>query len=381
LDELISNEDLRSLVEHRAMPCISIYMTTERMGQETRQNPIRLKNLVNKAQSQLNKLGFGGQEVDSLLKPAVDLIDHQIFWQHQHHGLVLFLSEAINRIWQFPLNFEELVVVGRRFHLKPILPLLVGNGSYYLLSLDLKQSTLYRGSRYFLDVVEVPGMPAGMEDALRFDDPEKSLQFRTTSRTEGGKDAMFHGHGDEYDKKDNILRYFQQVDRAVRDWMGGQSAPLLLAGVDYLLPLYEKANSYPNLIPEGLDTDVKFLKEPELRERAWNRLESLFQKDEDDARDSYHIACDEGRSSHDLMEIVPAAYFGRVQTLFVDLDEQCWGTFDSQSSEVVLTDDAEGSQDLLDYAAVHTLDKGGKVFAVKSDQVPDGGSIAAIFRY
>jgi hypothetical protein len=70
-----------------------------------------------------------------------------------------------------------------------------------------------------------------------------------------------------------------------------------------------------------------------------------------------------------------------VQTLFVDLGEQCWGTFDPESSEVVLTDDAEGSQDLLDYAAVHTLDKGGKVFAVKSSQVPDGGSIAAVFRY
>lgn len=38
-------------------------------------------------------------------------------------------------------------------------------------------------------------------------------------------------------------------------------------------------------------------------------------------------------------------------------------------------------EDMLDFAAIHTLLNGGKVYAVKPDQVPNGAPAAAIFRY
>jgi len=40
-----------------------------------------------------------------------------------------------------------------------------------------------------------------------------------------------------------------------------------------------------------------------------------------------------------------------------------------------------GDEDLLDLAAVQTLLNGGTVYAVELEKVPDGASLAAVFRY
>jgi len=40
-----------------------------------------------------------------------------------------------------------------------------------------------------------------------------------------------------------------------------------------------------------------------------------------------------------------------------------------------------GEDDLIDFAAVHTLMNDGQVYAVEADAVPGGGSVAAVFRY
>jgi hypothetical protein len=58
------------------------------------------------------------------------------------------------------------------------------------------------------------------------------------------------------------------------------------------------------------------------------------------------------------------------------------GAFDPDADTVAIHDQAEpGDLDLLDLAAAETLLKGGAVYAVEPDQVPDQAALAAIFRY
>jgi hypothetical protein len=89
-----------------------------------------------------------------------------------------------------------------------------------------------------------------------------------------------------------------------------------------------------------------------------------------------------GRTSHNLQEIVPAAYHGRVEHLFVATDRQEWGIYDSEQDELqYLSQSQPGAEDLLDAAAIQTMMNGGTVFTMEPAAVPDGSLAAAVFRY
>jgi hypothetical protein len=68
--------------------------------------------------------------------------------------------------------------------------------------------------------------------------------------------------------------------------------------------------------------------------------------------------------------------------LFAALSRQRWGTFNPDANEVDLHKEARpGDEDLLDFAAIHTVMGGGTVFAVKADEMPDSATLAAVLRY
>ena len=87
-------------------------------------------------------------------------------------------------------------------------------------------------------------------------------------------------------------------------------------------------------------------------------------------------------ASADLKTVVKAANFGRVETLFVPLGVQRWGHYDTQQNKMILEENPNpGNEDLLDFAATHTLFNSGKVYAVQPENLPGDGELAAIMRY
>lgn len=68
--------------------------------------------------------------------------------------------------------------------------------------------------------------------------------------------------------------------------------------------------------------------------------------------------------------------------LFVGVGVQVWGRFDPDKDRVDVHESPEpGDQDLLDLSAIQTLIKGGAVFALTPQEVPDQAPLAAILRY
>ena len=65
----------------------------------------------------------------------------------------------------------------------------------------------------------------------------------------GDGSVTFHGAGSgSASAKDDLLRYFRLVEDGLTEFLKGDRVPLVLAGVEYLLPIYKEANTYPNLI-------------------------------------------------------------------------------------------------------------------------------------
>lgn len=89
-----------------------------------------------------------------------------------------------------------------------------------------------------------------------------------------------------------------------------------------------------------------------------------------------------GKASNDLKEIIPAAYYQRIDSLIVAANREQWGLFDPSSDTVFLHQEEEtGDDDLLDFAAAYTLLNGGTVYTIGSEQIPFSTPVAAIFRY
>jgi hypothetical protein len=194
---------------------------------------------------------------------------------------------------------------------------------------------------------------------------------------------MFHGQGGGTDdEKDWLSQYFLQIDRNLQKVLSHDQAPLVLAGVDFLFPIYRGINSYNYLMDKGVEGNPEILKPEELQQHAWEVVEPYFANAQQDEVEKFNREFGTGHASNNVEEIVRATANGRVDSLFVTIGKQVWGFYNPRSEEVHVHEKVEaGDDDLLDVAAIQTILHGGTVFAVKEDEIPGGSMIAANFRY
>jgi hypothetical protein len=174
------------------------------------------------------------------------------------------------------------------------------------------------------------------------------------------------------------------VDKGLRDVLRGEQAPLVVAGVGYYLPLYTEANTYPYLVGEPLEGNWDEASDEDVHRKAWRIVEPQFEKRRTRDVNRYLNLLGSDRATNNLNRGLEAACFGRVDTLFVAVGVQHWGTCDRETGALVVHDrERPGDIDLLNEAAILTLLRGGSVYAVRPDQMPenDGASLNAILRW
>ncbi len=378
---LLSRKELQSLLTSQKSPCVSIYLPTHEAGREIRQDPIRLKNQLARAEKLLGQAGMGTTEGQQLLKPAADLLENRDFWQHQDSGLALFITSEQLRYYRVPLELETMTVVGDQFQVKPLLPLVTDDGQFYVLAASQNKVALYHATRHSVQAVDLGDTPLSEAVALRYDDPEESLQGHSSNR--GGGQTTFHGQGGGKDSENSdILRFFHLVSDGVEDVLAGQSVPLVFMGVDFLFPIYKEANKYPHLMDEAIAFQPDQLSPKEIRDRALKAVEPQFTASRKAVVEQYGSLKNNNQATAELETILPAAHDGQVDTLLIAADAQQWGSFDAKARKATLHDEKTiKSQDLLNMAAVLSLFTDAKVYVVNRDEVPEKADAAATLRY
>ena len=235
--DTVTKDDLKALSQVSEGPAVSLYLPTHRAGADVRENHIRFKNRVQEAARLLEAQELDPKAVDALLEPAQALVEDSEFWQQQADGLAMFLRSGESRHYRVPIELGELTVVAERYHLKPLMPLLSGDGRFYVLAASINRARLFGATRSGVSEVELPeGTPLSMDYATRFDDPEKSPQQHSTGGGgqgggRQGADASgttYHGTGaGDDDKSERILRYLKMLENGVTDVLDEGSAPLL----------------------------------------------------------------------------------------------------------------------------------------------------------
>ncbi len=377
----LSKDDLKMLIQKRDNLCLSLFMPTFRAGAEIQQNQIRLRNLLKEAEEKLTTNGLRPQDAKTLLEPIQCLLGNVLFWRKQSDGLAIFLSPGLFHYYLLPIDFMELVVVSDHFHIKPLLPLLSSDTRFFVLALSQGEVKLLEGTRSNLKEIDLETLPRNLVEALQYDEMERQIRFHTGISGSGTRGIMISGHGADIDAKGGILKFFRKINRGLHDFLKEERIPLILAGVDYLFPIYREINTYPYLIPDGISGNPKGIPAEQLHKQAWDIIKLHLQKSEDNAIAQYKQSLGTGLTSTDAKEIIQAAYHGRVGYLFVTAGLQIWGKVEQDAQQVCLSETQAANDDLVDLAAIQTFLNGGEVFALPQEKMPGKAALAAVFRY
>ncbi|MGE5439108.1 MAG: hypothetical protein ACM3UR_04570, partial [Bacteroidota bacterium] len=246
-------DELKMLTQERKWPCVSIYIPTSRRGTEVIQASIRLKNQLRDIDRQLKEKDVNPLLINEILTPAQDVVDDEFFWNHQEDSLAIFLAKGESHMYRLAINIDEQSNISNRFFIKPLIPALSQINAFYIMFLDRKNLKLFRANPFGYEEVDLKNVVTNMDDALQLDESEQR-EFRGA---EGGahRASLYVGPGygtDDAKKEKDIRRFFQRADKGIFNTVKGENLPMVLSGVEYLLPIFKSASSYPNIAEEGV---------------------------------------------------------------------------------------------------------------------------------
>lgn len=361
---------------------ITIYMPTSKVGREE-ENRIAFKNQVHAIRRELESRGtLRATELDELLQPATRLTEEVAFWQQQQQGLAMFLSTDRFEYLKLGQKVKPSFSVGHRFRLGQLIGTLSTNSmEFYLLALSRGAVKLFFATQDEMEEIDITGIiPKDMDDALLLDDPNANLQ--RAGGPEGSGKGVYFGHGAGKDAESGHLKaYFDVVDRGVQTLLKNDTRPLLLAGVEALIPVYKEANGYNYLIEScyvGGNVEEDGINE--LHAKAKAIIGERFEEHRTEDHNNFGLNFARGEAAEELGRIVPAAVNGRVEVLWVVEGASQRGHYTQENNGVELDDNA--NTDLFDLAITSTHEAGGRVYVVPAEKMPrDGAKICATFRY
>jgi hypothetical protein len=374
----INASELKNLLALPGKPCVSLYQPTHPGGGE--KDPIQFKNLVAETEKNLVAAGLTEDAVKKMLRPVRRLLEDKEFWKNTREGLALFLTPMELRWYRLRKPFGPHLAIGPRFFVKPLLSMLGPVNRFYVLALNQKRIRLWEGDAGGLREIELKAMPTSLAEALRFHDRDEPLMFHGPRTSVGSWGAVFSGQGVGIDTvKDDLRLYFQKIDRGLHEYLP-EKAPLVLAGVDYLWPIYRKANRHPHLMAAGIPGNSELWSAKDLHEKAWAIVRETFERPLHHVRNQYAALAGTGRTCHDPAEAVRAACEGRLEALMVAVDREAWGKWNPDGSDIAVhPQPANGDEELLNLAAIKAAAHGARVFALPTRDMPDASPIAGIY--
>ena len=378
---MITRENILNLAQQEHDVCVSIYLPTHVKGEEVQQDPIRLKNLLTEAKEQLKEHEVAEQKIEKLLSETQDLLDKPLFWQHNDKGLALFISEDDFAYYRIPHSFKERVMVNDHFLITPLVPMISLEGTFCILALSQKKMRLLKCTRADVEEIELEEAPDSLEEFLKYDVNEKNLQHHAGQGANA--QAIFHGQGGSRDTNtQEVINYLKTVENEVTSVLRKRNDPLILAGVNEAIAEYRKVNSYSRLLDQAVTGNPDPKSNDEIKDEGWEVIKSYFLKDMYNDIKRFGDLSGSEKQSDNLTKIVEAAYYGKVESLFVPVGEHSWGWFDMERDTVHHSAEPKnGEHDLINMAAIKTLTQSGNVYALDKEDMPNGSSIAAIFRY
>jgi len=375
---MVSDKTVEEILEKNGNPLISITIPTHQMGEEIKQDPIRFKNLLADVNDELTDRGMKQADIDDMLKPAKDLLEKPMFWSHQEKGLVVYLANDYFNYFKLPYSVKEKSYINTHFLITPILPMVSLDGTFNVLAISRKNARLLRCTRNEATDITPDDVSTDIDDYLEVVQ-EKQLQFHTGA---DGNKAMYFGHGSgDEDNRGVIEAYFRQLEKAMTAELKRDNNPFVLVGLEDNLAFYKSINGYKRTVDQAIDTNPDDLKDHDLMEKGWEKIQGYFLKDMYNSLEQFSERKD-SKVSNNLSEVIESTVMGKSKTIFITKGDDRWGHYDEDAHEVHLTDEpSNGDVDLLNWLAVKGLEMGSSVYILPREEMPMKSTVAAEFRF
>ena len=387
---MFTRDDLVALAAVDVSLAVSVFLPTHVRGAEIRQGPIRLKNLLAEARDLLASHGVTPPEADRLLAPGWSLVEDYPFWQHQDQGLVVFLSDRGLQRFLVPLPVDDQVVVGPRFHIKPLLPLLSSGVEFWLLSLTAGQVRLLRGSRFTLAQDDTVELPVSLADVTAEPDYENPVQAspvaRPNTRSINISNAQVYGASPTEWRKNQLVEFARRVAAALDSAAARNQLPVVVVADVELSGHFQQASTLGSRLVGVVETNPAALDDTQLHETAYAVLEPQLMRAHADLIERFTAlqGQDDPRAVTGAKAVATAAHNGRINTLLLRLAATVRGRYDPATDIVHVQPDAADSPDgtdLVEEAALLTLATGGDVHLLEPPDLPEVEHVAAVLRY
>ncbi len=124
------------------------------------------------------------------------------------------------------------------------------------------------------------------------------------------------------------------------------------------------------------------LTDAELAANVRTILDAVYAVELADLTELFDVRSSQGRAATDVSDVARLATMGAVDTVLVDFEAELPGSIDELTGAVTFADKASAeSYGVIDEIARRVHLAGGRVLAVRSDDIPQHGSVAAILRY
>ena len=366
--DIPTTADLKALASHRGDICVSIYLPTTPVSQETRGDRIELKNLAKQAVQQLEAAGADKRRVAALAEHLDDLVDDDEFWRFQARSLAVLATPDNIRTFRVPNALSPMVEVSDRFHLKPLLRAVTFPNACYVLALAEGAVRMIEVSADLpAATVKVDGMPMSAADAVR----RASVNDRSPSGRIQGSEGQ----------KVLLRQYARKVDGALRGLLAGSDIPLVLAATQPLAAIYRSVNTYSHLASATIAVSPGALTDAQLAERARPVLDGLYHDEIAAFANLFESRDKHGQATTDIAQAARAATYGAVETMLMDIDEVIPGKIDETGSVTFADRASADNYGVVDEIAGRVIMSGGRVLGVRKADIPGGKSLAAILRY
>ena len=178
--------ELKALAATRADACVSIYLPTTPVTQDTAASRIELKNLTKVALGQLEAVRFDKRRLAVIGDQLAELADDDGFWKYQAMSLAVLVTPDAMRTFRLPNRLTAMAEVSDRFHLKPLLRAITFPHETFVLALSENAARLVEA---FADLpaqeVKIRDLPKDGADALKRQANDKGSQRKAIGGRKG----------------------------------------------------------------------------------------------------------------------------------------------------------------------------------------------------
>lgn len=355
---MLKNE-LLNLQKEKVYPSVTLLLPTTRITVDANKEKILLKNLVNELEEKL-KQKVDRKDAEDILEKVNNVIS-EIDLFHLSDGLGIFVNERRAFYIKFPFSVPQMVVIDDTFETKYLIKQYSRSIEYFLLNLNEKDTNLFKGFGEVLEPYKSDNFPYTIEDVV---------DLKYEQGTWGYESAQL----------ERIRQYVRESFKRYKK-NSEDNLPLIAAGVNKLVSLFEELNDCKNLIGkiEGSYTSDDLA---ELGKKANKIIEKFLNDQKEKYLNEFKESFGYKKSAFGLLDVWNLANQGRVDVLLVEENYHQPAKFEGDQPVLVQnTNEPYVIEDLVDEIIEIVFTQKGEVYFYEEGKLKDYQRIGAILRY